>query len=75
MNTITLNLDNGETLSAPIGIWLAAMLSSLPHEQQTAVKEQVAQMVRDQKLLIPQHHRIDAEPLNMNFKGHGNGSV
>ena len=69
MNTIELKLDNGDTLSAPLGMWLAAILATLPPEEQTSVKEKVGQMVKQQNgVLIPGHHVLKADPLNLNFR-------
>jgi len=79
MNMITLELDNGDKLAAPIGIWVAALLSELPAEQQTKVKERVGQMMkqaqRQPQLITPGHHVMTAEPLHLNFKGPQNGGV
>ena len=68
MNTIVLELDNGDKLSAPLGIWLAAMLATLSPQQQTNVKERVGQMMKQQNVLVPQAHVLTAEPLNLNFR-------
>ena len=69
MNTIELKLDNGDTLSAPLGMWLAALLATLSPEQQTSVKERVGQMVKQQNgVCFPGHHVLKADPLNLNFR-------
>jgi len=68
MNTITLNLNNGQEISAPIGIWLAALLATLPEHQQTGVKERVAQMMEKPHLVASHNHVLKAEPLNIQMK-------
>jgi len=74
MNNIELQLENGETLSAPLGIWLAAVLATLTPEQQTAVKERVGQMTK-QSVLVPRGHVLKADPLNLNFRTLNDGSI
>lgn len=75
MNTIELQLDNGEKLSAPLGIWMAALLATLSPEQQTSVKERVGQMVKQQNVLAPRGHVLTAEPLNLSFRTSNDGSI
>ena len=74
-NTIELKLENGDTLSAPLGIWLAALLATLSPEQQTSVKEHVGQMMKQQSLLVPRGHVLKADPLNLNFRTLNDGSI
>jgi len=68
MDTISLDLENGDKLSAPLGIWMAALLASLSPEQQTAVKERVGQMAKQKNVLAPTGHILKADPLNLNFR-------
>ena len=68
MNTIELQLENGDKLSAPLGIWLTAVLSTLSSEQQTAVKERVSQMTKRNSVVIPAGHVMKADPLNIHFR-------
>ena len=75
MNTITLRLENGTELSAPIGIWLAGLLAILPEAQQAAIKEKVGQMMTQPHLIAAHHHTLDAEPLILNLKGKGHGRI
>ncbi len=39
MDTITVTLENGEKLPAPVGIWLAAMLGEMKASDQLAIRE------------------------------------
>ena len=57
MSNIELQLENGVKLSAPFGVWLAAILATSPAEQQTAIKEQVGQMMEQQERsnVLPEH--------------------
>lgn len=70
-DTITLNLDNGEEIQAPIGMWLAALLSSMPNDQQTRIKETVAHMVEQAQnpIVRPKRHIMKAEPFNLGLAG------
>lgn len=81
LNTITLDLPNGEKLGAPLGVWLTAVLSTLSEEQQQKVTETVTNMVSQAKspIIKPNstinHHVLHADPLHlgMNKNGGNNG--
>jgi len=85
---ITLNLENGEQLAAPVGVWLSAMLAALAgstdpeiKKVEAKVKELVGNMVKDRqsKIIKPQrNHILYADPLHLGMKvrpmgGNGNG--
>ena len=80
LDNISLELENGETLTAPIGVWLAGVLASLPDTQRTLIQERVSKMVQHAKgtrIKTPKNHILSAEPLHLNFKGTGdkNGRI
>lgn len=68
--TITLDLPNGEKLSAPVGFWLAAVLSALPDPTRAVVNETVGNMIKQAKnkpnlqVAKPGHHVMRAEGFN-----------
>ena len=70
--TITLTQPNGEKLAAPIGVWLAAILASLPDPTKNVVNETVAKMIKEatakSTLVKPGHHVMKAEGFNLGFK-------
>lgn len=70
-NMITLDLPNGEKLSAPVGIWLTGLLATLSEEQRTKVNETVGKMVEQVKnkpvlhIAKSGHHVMQAEGFNV----------
>ena len=81
---ITLDLENGEKLAAPVGVWLSAMLAALAESTnpeikkvEAKVKELVGNMVKDRqsKIIKPQrNHVMRADPLHLGLKMGGNGN-
>ena len=77
--TINLAMSNGETLSAPMGVWLAAILASLPDPTRAVIVDTVAKMIeeaeKNSKLVRPGHHIMKAEGFNIGFKLSQGGNV
>ena len=73
LDQVTLNFENGETLSAPTSVWFAALLAELPAAEQVKITQRVGNMLAEAKarstILKPGHHVLKAEPLELNFSG------
>ena len=51
---ITLKMDDGQELTAPIGYWVIAMMSVMTTKQQTSIKERIFNMLgHETKIYIP----------------------
>ncbi len=80
-SSITVKMDNGENLSAPVGIWLTALLASLKGSSDPILRElersivttveQMATEARSRQIIQPKHHVLHAEPLHLGIKVNG----